>query len=65
MTSSQHQRNCGKLLGSGRGKQTPGDEAMVFSWKLVDCLLRVGGESPPRVEEFDYFGVLRGNGAVD
>ncbi|KAJ0009622.1 hypothetical protein NQD34_001324 [Periophthalmus magnuspinnatus] len=33
-------------------------EAMVLDRKKVVCLLRVGGESLPQVEEFKYLGVL-------
>ena len=33
-------------------------EAMVLSWKRVDCPLSVGGELLPQVEDFKYLGVL-------
>ena len=37
---------------------TSKSEAMVLSWKRVDCPLQVGGESLPQVEEFKYLRVL-------
>ena len=37
---------------------TSKSEARVLSWKRVDCLLQVGGESLPQVEEFKYLGVF-------
>ena len=37
---------------------TSKSEAMVLSWKRVDCPLQVGGESLLQVEEFKYLGVL-------
>ena len=33
-------------------------EAMVLSWKRVDCPLQVGKELLPQVEEFKDLGVL-------
>ena len=33
-------------------------EATVLNQRKVDCLLQVGGEILPQVEEFRYFGVL-------
>ena len=37
---------------------TSKSEAMALSRKRVDCPLRVGGQSPPEVEEFKSFGIL-------
>ncbi|TWW56724.1 hypothetical protein D4764_08G0007110 [Takifugu flavidus] len=37
---------------------TSKSEAMVLSWKKVECLLRVKEEILPQVEEFKYLGVL-------
>jgi len=33
-------------------------EAMVFSWKTVDCLLQVGSNLFPQMEEIKYFRIL-------
>ena len=33
-------------------------EALVLSWKPMDCLLRVGNEFLPQVKEFRYLGIL-------
>ena len=40
------------------GISTSKSETMVLSWKMVECPLRVGNEILPRVEEFQYLGVL-------
>ena len=37
---------------------TSKSEAMVLSWKRVDCPLQVGEESLPQMEEFKYLRVL-------
>lgn len=51
---------------SGMRISTSKSEAMVLNWKKVVCLLRVGGESLPQVEELKYLGVLfMGGGAWD
>ncbi|TWW74459.1 R2 Retrovirus-related Pol polyprotein from type I retrotransposable element [Takifugu flavidus] len=33
-------------------------ESMVLAWKKAECLLRVGEEVLPQVEEFKYLGIL-------
>ena len=43
---------------AGMWISTSKSEAMVFSRKLVDCLLRVGNVSLPQVKEFKYLRVL-------
>ena len=43
---------------AGMRISTSKSEAMVLSRKRVDCLLRVGEEVLPQVEEFKYLGVL-------
>ncbi|TWW65231.1 hypothetical protein D4764_21G0001310 [Takifugu flavidus] len=37
---------------------TSKSESMVLAWKKVECLLRVGEEVLPQVEEFRYLGIL-------
>ncbi|TWW73526.1 hypothetical protein D4764_15G0009200 [Takifugu flavidus] len=43
---------------AGMRISTSKSEAMVLSWKKVECLLRVKEELLPQVEEFKYLGVL-------
>ena len=38
--------------------RTSKSEAMVLNWKKVECLLRVGEEILPQVDEFKYLGEL-------
>ncbi|KAI3353859.1 hypothetical protein L3Q82_004862 [Scortum barcoo] len=43
---------------AGMRISTSKSEAMVLSWKRVDCPLWVGEEFLPQVEDFKYLGVL-------
>ncbi|TWW68331.1 hypothetical protein D4764_19G0001290 [Takifugu flavidus] len=43
---------------AGMRISTSKSECMVLAWKKVECLLRVGEEVLPQVEEFKYLGIL-------
>ncbi|TWW62329.1 R2 Retrovirus-related Pol polyprotein from type I retrotransposable element [Takifugu flavidus] len=43
---------------AGMWISTSKSESMVLTWKRVECLLRVGEEVLPQVEEFKYLGIL-------
>ncbi|KAK3519732.1 hypothetical protein QTP70_003707 [Hemibagrus guttatus] len=56
----QHALGCfaAKCETAGMRVSTSKSEAMVLDWKKVACILQVGGEVLPQVEEFKYLGVL-------
>ncbi|TWW64140.1 hypothetical protein D4764_03G0011480 [Takifugu flavidus] len=43
---------------AGMRISTSKSESMVLAWKKVECLLQVGEEVLPQVEEFKYLGIL-------
>lgn len=43
---------------TGMKNSTSNSEAMVLSWKRVDCPFQAGEEIQPQVEEFKYVRVL-------
>ncbi|TWW66946.1 hypothetical protein D4764_20G0009780 [Takifugu flavidus] len=47
-----------KCEAAGMRISTSKSESMVLAWKKVECLLRVGEEVLPQVEEFKYLGIL-------
>ena len=49
---------AGKCEAAGMRISPSKSETMVLSQKRVGCLLQVGREVPPQVEEFKYLGVL-------
>lgn len=42
----------------GMKASTSKSEAMVFSWKTVDCLLQVGSDLFPQMKKIKYFRIL-------
>lgn len=41
-------------------------EIMIFDWKIVECFLLTGSESPSQVKECRYFGVwFRSHGNME
>ncbi|KAK3567029.1 hypothetical protein QTP86_008977 [Hemibagrus guttatus] len=56
----QHALGCfaAECEAAGMRVSTPKSEAMVLDQKKVACILQVGGELFPQVEEFKYLGVL-------